>query len=139
MIADFKNKATVEKILGSYRIIAVVGISGKPDRPSFGVASYLQRQGYQIVPVNPKLASVLGEKAYPDLLSIPFEIDVVDIFRKSEEVAAVVDEAIAKEAKAVWMQEGVIDEKSAQKAKDRGLDVVMDMCMLKEHRKKYAV
>jgi len=135
MIEDYKDRKTVEKILGNYRIVAVVGISDKPDRPSFGVASYLQRQGYRIVPVNPRLESVLGEKAYPDIQSIPFEIDVVDIFRKSEEVAPIVDAAIAKKAKAVWMQEGVIDEESAQKARDNGLDAVMDLCMLKEHEK----
>jgi len=135
MIEDYKDRKTVEKILGNYRIVAVVGISDKPDRPSFGVASYLQRQGYRIVPVNPRLKSVLGEKAYPDIQSIPFEIDVVDIFRKSEEVAPIVDAAIAKKAKAVWMQEGVIDEESAQKARDNGLDAVMDLCMLKEHEK----
>jgi len=137
MIEDFKHRDTVEKILGSCRIVAVVGISEKPDRPSFGVASYLQGQGYRIIPVNPRIENVLGVKAYPDLKSIPFEIDIVEIFRKSEEVAPIVDAAIAIKAKAIWMQEGVIDEESAKKAKRAGLDVVMDLCMLKEH-KKYA-
>lgn len=135
MSGDFTGIETVKKILEEYRTIAVVGISDKPERPSFRVASYLQARGYRIVPVNPRLTEVLGEEAYPDLLSIPFEIDVVDIFRRSEDVPPIVDAAIEKGARAVWMQEEVISEESALKAKERGLDVIMDLCMLKEHQK----
>jgi len=138
MIDDFKKAEMAEKILRGYKVVAVVGISDKPDRPSFRVASYLQRQGYTIVPVNPLITRVLGQTSYPDLRSIPFEIEIVDIFRKSEEVAPIVDAAIEKGAKAIWMQEGVIDEESAVKAKNKGLEVVMDLCMLQEHQK-YAV
>lgn len=135
MSDEFTRIETVKKILEDYHTIAVVGISDKPERPSFRVASYLQDRGYRIVPVNPRLTEVLGEEAYPDLLSIPFEIDVVDIFRKSENVPPIVDSAIEKGARAVWMQEGVINEESALKAKKTGLDVIMDLCMLKEHQK----
>jgi predicted CoA-binding protein len=99
------------------------------------VASYLQSQGYRIVPVNPRISRVLGEDAYPDLVSIPFEIEIVDIFRRSEDVPPIVDAAIEKGARAVWMQQGVIDETVAEKAKAAGLDVVMDLCMLQEHEK----
>lgn len=135
MSDEFTRIETVKKILEEYRTIAIVGISDKPERPSFRVASYLQAQGYRIVPVNPRLTEVLGEEAYPDLLSIPFEIDVVDIFRRSEDVPPIVDAAIEKGARAVWMQEEVISEESALKAKETGLDVIMDLCMLKEHKK----
>ncbi|MEE9553196.1 MAG: CoA-binding protein [candidate division Zixibacteria bacterium] len=135
MSGEFKQVETIKKILGDYHTIAVVGLSDKPDRPSYFVASYLQNQGYRIIPVNPRLTEVLGEKAYPDLASVPFEIDIVDIFRKSEDIPPIVDAAIEVGAKAIWMQEGVISEKSAQKAMNEGLDVVMDLCMLKEHRK----
>lgn len=133
MTEEFKDEKVIEKILANYRTVAVVGISDKPERASNGVAFYLQSHGYRIIPVNPMLTSVLGEKAYPDLLSIPGDIEVVDIFRRSDQVAPIVDEAIAKGAKAIWMQEGVVDEVSARKASDHGLDVVMDRCMMKEH------
>jgi len=135
MSPEFQNPETVGKILRDYSTIAVVGISDKPDRPSNRVARYLQMQGYKIIPVNPRVEEVLGEKAYPDLGSIPVPVDVVDIFRKSEEVMPIVEDAIAGGAKAVWMQESVINEAAARKAADSGLDVVMDMCMLKEHQR----
>ncbi len=134
-MSDFKNLDTVKKILRDYRTIAVVGLSDKPDRPSHRVAAYLQSKGYKIVPVNPRISGALGEDAYPDLVSIPFGIDVVDIFRKSEDVPPIVEEAIARGAKAVWLQEGVISPEAAAKAATAGLDVVMDLCMLKEHVK----
>ena len=127
--------STEEKILKSSRIIAVVGLSPKPDRPSYRVASYLKEQGYRIIPVNPQEKEMLGEPSYPDLGSIPEPVDVVDIFRRSEEVPAIVEEAIKIGAKAVWMQEGVINEKAAAKAREAGLLVVMDKCMLKEHQR----
>lgn len=124
-----------EKILKSSRIIAMVGVSPKPDRPSFKVASYLKEQGYKIIPVNPRAKEVLGEPTYPDLSSIPESVDVVDIFRRSEEVPGIVEEAIKVGAKAVWMQEGVINEEAAARARQGGLLVVMDRCMLKEHQR----
>ena len=124
-----------KKILNSSRVVAVVGLSPKPDRPSHQVARYLKKNGYKIIPVNPKAAEILGEVGYPDLSSVPEPVDVVDIFRRSEEVPAIVEEAIKIGAKAVWMQEGVVNEEAAARAKEAGLLVVMDRCMLKEHRK----
>lgn len=124
-----------EEILNSSRVVAVVGLSPNPDRPSHGVASYLKKQGYRIIPVNPQAREILGEVCYPDLASIPEPVDVVDIFRRSEEVPAIVEEAIKIGAKAIWMQEGVINKEAAVRAKEAGLLVVMDRCMLKEHQK----
>lgn len=123
-----------EEILKSSRVVAVVGLSDNPERPSNRVARYLKAQGYKVIPVNPAVKEVLGEVAYPDLISIPEPVDVVDIFRKSEDVPPIVEEAIKIGAKAVWMQEGVISEVAAQQAREAGLKVVMDRCMLKEHR-----
>jgi hypothetical protein len=125
----------IENILKESKIIAVVGISEKPERPSYRVAEYLQSKGYKIVPVNPKIKEVLGEKGYPDLKSIPIKVDVVDIFRKSENIPPIVEDAIKIGAKTVWMQEGIVNEEAAKRAKDAGLKVVMDKCMLKEHKK----
>jgi predicted CoA-binding protein len=123
------------EILQQSRTIAVVGLSSKRFRPSYGVTEYMQRAGYRIIPVNPEESEVLGEKSYPDLDSVPDEIDVVDIFRRSEFVPEVVEAAIRKGAKAIWMQEGVIHEEAARRAVGAGLDVVMDRCILKEHRR----
>ncbi|HEY7389688.1 MAG TPA: CoA-binding protein [Bryobacteraceae bacterium] len=123
------------EILQSARTIAVVGLSGKRYRPSYGVAEYLQRSGYRIIPVNPEETEVLGEKCYPDLDSVPGPVDVVDIFRRSEFVPEIVEAAIRKGAKAVWMQEGVIHEEAASRAREAGLAVVMDRCILKDHRR----
>jgi predicted CoA-binding protein len=124
----------VERIMNSSRTIAVVGLSSKPDRPSYRVASYLKEQGYKIIPVNPTENHILGEVCYPDLSSIPESVDVVDIFRRSEDVPSLVEEAIRIGAKAVWMQEGVTNEEAANRAGEAGLMVIMDKCMLKEHR-----
>ncbi len=124
-----------EKILKTYQTVAVVGLSPKSDRPSFRVASYLKEHGYRIIPVNPQAKEILSEICYPDLTSIPEPIEVVDVFRSSEQVPAVVEEAIKVEAKAVWMQEGVINEEAAARAKEAGLLVVMNKCMRKEHLK----
>ena len=124
-----------EEILTSSRVVAVVGLSPKPDRPSYGVASYLQGKGYKIIPVNPGAEEILGVPSYPDLSSVPEPVDVVDIFRRSEDVPAIVEEAIKIGAKAVWMQEGVINDEAATRAEKAGLRVVMDRCMLKEHQK----
>ena len=123
-----------EKILNSSRTVAVVGLSLKPDRPSYKVASYLKEQGYRIIPVNPTEKEILGEPCYPDLASVPMSIDVVNIFRRSADVPPLVEEAIKIGAKAVWMQEGVINEEAANRAREAGLMVVMDKCMLKEHQ-----
>ena len=127
--------STEEEILKFSRVVAVVGLSPKPDRPSYNVASYLKENGYKIIPVNPKAGEILGEVCYPDLSSIPGAVDAVDIFRRTEEVPAIVEETIKIGAKAVWMQEGVINEQAAARAKAAGLLVVMDKCMLKEHQK----
>jgi predicted CoA-binding protein len=124
-----------EKILNSSQTVAIVGLSPKPDRPSYKVASYLKEQGYKVIPVNPTKNEMLGETCYPDLASIPEPVDVVDIFRRSEEVLPIVKEAIQIGAKAVWMQEGVINEEAAARARKAGLMVAMDRCMRKEHRK----
>ena len=123
----------IEKIIRESRNIAVVGISNKLGRPSLTVASYLKGQGYRIIPVNPTIQDVNGEKCYPDLSSIPEKVDVLDIFRKPADVLPVVEEAVRVGAKAVWMQEGIVNEEAARKAREAGLQVVMDKCMLKEH------
>ncbi len=128
-------ETNIERILREARTIAVVGLSPRPDRPSFGVAEYLQQQGYRIIPVNPTVDQVLGEKSYPDLKSVPEKIDVVDIFRRAEDVPPVVEEAIQVGARAIWMQEGIINEAAAARARLAGLDVVMDRCMMKEHQR----
>jgi uncharacterized protein len=125
--------AAIPDLLRSSRTIAVVGLSGKKFRPSYGVAEYMQSQGYRIIPVNPNESEVLGEKTYRSLEDIPEHIDIVDIFRRSEFVGPIVDSAIRVGANAVWMQEGVVHEEAAQKARDAGLVVVMDRCILKEH------
>jgi len=124
---------TIPDLLRSSRVIAVVGLSGKKFRPSYGVAEYMQREGYRIIPVNPNETEVLGEKAYARLEDVPERIDIVDIFRRSEFVMPLVESAIRVGAKAVWMQEGVEDEEAAKKAREAGLFVVMDRCILKEH------
>jgi predicted CoA-binding protein len=125
---------TVEAIL-NYRNIAVVGISDDPERPSHYVADFLARHGYNIIPVNPKLTEWEGKKCYPDLISIPVKVDVVDIFRRPEAVTPIVEEAIAIKASAVWMQEGIVNEEAAAKAREAGIEVVMDKCMMKEYRR----
>ena len=126
---------TIERILKHSKTIAVVGLSPNPTRPSHSVARYLQSQGYRIIPVNPTIEEVLGETSYPNLASIPGTVDVVDIFRLAAHVPAIVEEAIAKGAQAVWMQEGIVHEDAAATAREAGLMVVMDRCMLKEHRR----
>ena len=125
----------ISTILDSARTIAVVGMSGKRYRPSYGVAEYMKRSGYRIIPVNPYETEVLGERCYPDLVSVPGPIDIVDIFRRSEYVPEIVESDIQIGAKTVWMQEGVIHEEAAERARNAGLKVVMDRCTLKEHRK----
>jgi predicted CoA-binding protein len=126
---------TVEEILNKSRTVAVVGLSANPERPSHIVASYLKEKGYKIIPVNPGEKTILGETSYPDLTSIPEKVDVVDIFRRSEDVPPIVREAIKTGAKAVWMHEGVINKEAAAEARKAGLKVVMDKCMRKEYIK----
>lgn len=123
----------IQKILLECRTIAVVGLSSNPARPSNRVAAYMEAQGYRVIPVNPNETTVLGEPSYPSLAALPGPIDLVNIFRKSEEVLPIVDEAIARGAKAIWMQEGVVNEEAAERARQAGLLVVMDRCCLKDH------
>lgn len=125
----------IPDVLQSARTIAVVGLSSKRYRPSYGVAEYMQRSGYRIIPVNPMETEVLGEKSYASLDDVPEPIDIVDIFRRSEYVPDIVEAAIRVHAKCVWMQEDVIHEDAAQRAYQAGLTVVMDRCILKEHRR----
>jgi predicted CoA-binding protein len=125
----------IPELLKDSHTIAVVGLSSNPMRPSNGVAEYLKRAGYRVIPVNPNEQEVLGEKCYGSLEEVPEKIDMVDIFRRSEYVPEIVESAIKVGAKAVWMQEGVIHERAARRARQAGLEVVMDRCTLKEHRK----
>ena len=127
----------IKKILSNFKTVAVVGISPKEDRPSYIVASYLKSKGYRIIPVRPDGDKILGEKVYRSMAEIPkeIEVEVVDIFRKSEDVPPIVDEAVQRGAKAVWMQEGVIHKEAGEKAEKAGLKVVMDRCMKKEHQR----
>ena len=123
----------IAAILKNYRVVAVVGLSPEPDRPSYRVAAYLQQHGYRIVPVNPGCTEILGEKCYPGLKDIPFPVEIVDIFRKVEAIPAIVAEAIAIGAKVVWMQLGLVEPGAARQARAAGLEVVMDRCLKIEH------
>ncbi len=126
---------TIEELLRTARTIAVVGLSGKKYRPSYGVSEYMQRAGYRIIPINPCEAEVLGEKSYPSLSEVAEKIDIVDIFRRSEFVPEIVEQAIRAGARAVWMQEGVVHQPAAERARAAGLIVIMDRCILKDHRR----
>ena len=125
--------AEIRDLLRATHTIAIVGLSDKPDRASYHVAAYLQQHGYRIIPINPAVTEVLGEKSYATLRDVPEKIDLVDIFRKPDAVPALVDEAIAIGAKGMWMQEGIVHNAAADKARAAGLTVVMDRCTLKEH------
>ena len=135
-VLEINSSESIRRILDECRTIAVVGLSSSSWRPSHGVAAYMKRVGYRIIPVNPNETEVLGEKAHASLGDLSGPIDLVDIFRRSEEAGAAVDAAIAIGAKAVWLQEGVIDEAAAQRALNAGLLVVMDRCWLKEHARR---
>ena len=124
-----------ERLLRESKIIAVVGLSPNPERASYQVACYLKEKGYTIVPVNPGCAEILGGKCYPSLSAVPGPVDVVNIFRASEYAGPIVEEAIGKKARAVWMQLGVVNERAAARASAAGLTVVMDKCMMQEHKK----
>lgn len=125
----------MREILLSAKTIASVGLSSNQEKESYWIASYLKDQGYRIIPVNPTVSEIFGEKAYPDLESVPEKIDVVQVFRKPEDVPPIVDDAIQVGAKVVWMQEGIRHEEAAQKAREAGLQVVMDACMRSTHRR----
>jgi hypothetical protein len=138
-IGAFGKKAgadPITEILRTYKTIAVVGLSSNPMRPSFSVTEYMQSAGYRTIPVNPNEKEVLGEKSYARLEDVPEEIEIVDIFRRAEEVAGVVESAIRIGAKVVWMQLGVENEAAGERARVAGLTVVMDACILVEHRKR---
>ncbi len=130
---EINNPEIIQKILDDCRTIAIVGLSSDPSRPSHGVASYMRSRGYKVIAVNPNESAVFGDKAYASLAEVPDKIDLVDVFRRSSEAGVAVDEAIALGAKAVWLQEGVIDDAAARRAQEAGLLVVMDRCWLKEH------
>lgn len=129
------NDKVLREILLSTKTIASVGLSSNREKESYGIAAYLKEQGYQVIPVNPTASEILGEKTYPDLESVPLKIDVVQVFRKPEDVPPVVEEAIKVGAKVVWMQEGIVHEAAAQRATEAGLQVVMDACMRSTHRR----
>jgi predicted CoA-binding protein len=124
----------IAELLKRSKTIAVVGLSNNPLRPSYGVSAYMQTNGYRIIPVNPKIRGALGEKAYPSLLDVPEKIDIVNIFRRPEFVDEAVDQAIQLKVPAIWMQEEVVNEKAAEKARKAGIFVVMDRCILKDHK-----
>ena len=130
---QINDPEAIRRILEECRTIAVVGLSSNPMRPSNGVASYMKRQGYRVIPVNPNEREVFGERAYQTLADVPEPFDLVDVFRRPEEAGAAVDEALRLGAKAVWLQEGVIDRRAAERAVAAGLLVVMDRCWLKDH------
>ena len=144
MVVPNLSQTEIKEILTKYKVVAVVGLSRDADKPSHEVASYLQRHGYRIVPVNPFADKILGEKSYPSLLDLPTELQeavkVVDVFRRSEDVPPVVEQAIQLKKQhgkplAVWMQKGIVNEEAAEKARQAGLTVVMDRCMMVEHRR----
>ncbi len=128
---------SITSILERYKTLAVVGLSSKATRPSYGVASYMKAHGYRVIPVNPNEQRVLGKKAYATLEEVPEPVEVVVVFRKPECVPAVVESAIRKGAKVIWMQEGVTHEEAARRARQAGLEVVQDRCILKEHAKRF--
>ena len=136
-MVSFSQADPVTELLKRAKTIAVVGLSDNPMRPSYGVSAYMQTHGYRIIPVNPRIESCLGEKAYTSLLEVPEKIDIVDIFRRPEFVEEVVDQAIQLRIPAIWMQEGVIHEKAGEKARKAGMFVIMDRCILKEHRARF--
>jgi len=127
----------IDWILSNYKVVAIVGVSDKPERDSYVVAKYLHENGYKIIPVNPNISSLFGLKAYPNLTAVPENVEIVDIFRKPEVVPDIVKEAIAKGAKVIWMQKGIVNNAAAEEARKHGLKVVMDRCMMVEHRARF--
>lgn len=136
-MASLPKPDPIREVLLRAKTIAVVGLSDSPLRPSHGVSAYMQAQGYKIIPVNPMISEALGEKSYPSLSDVPEKIDIVNIFRRSVFVEEIVDQTIKLGIPAVWMQEEVINEKAAEKARQAGIFVAMDLCILKEHRARF--
>jgi uncharacterized protein len=136
-LASLPQSDPIAELLRRAKTIAVVGLSTNPLRPSHGVSAYMQSHGYRIIPVNPQIEECLGERAYASLLEVPERIDIVNIFRRPEFVEEVVDQAIQLKVPAIWMQEDVVNEKAAEKARNTGILVVMDRCILKEHQLRY--
>jgi uncharacterized protein len=137
MILPTNQADEIAELLKRARNIAVVGLSSSPLRPSHGVSAYMQTHGYHIIPVNPEISEALGEKAYASLADVPAKIDIVNIFRRPEYVDEIVDAAIALKVPAIWMQEDVVNQRAAEKAREAGIFVVMDRCILKEHRARF--
>ena len=133
----FPLRDAIGTILEQYKTLVLVGLSSKPSRPSCGVAAYLQSRGYRVIPVNPNETSVLGERAYASLEDVPETLDVVVIFRRRQHVPAIVESAIRRRARVIWMQEGVTHDKAAARARSAGLEVFQDRCILKEHAKRF--
>jgi predicted CoA-binding protein len=127
----------IHDLLAKAKTIAVVGLSDNPLRPSHGVSAYMQAQGYDVIPVNPAITEALGQKAYPSLAEVPVQIDIVNVFRRPEFVDEIVDAAIRLQVPVLWMQEGVVNEAAAARARAAGIYVVMDRCILKEHRARF--
>jgi uncharacterized protein len=136
-MASLPQSDPITELLKRSKTIAVVGLSNSPLRPSHGVSAYMQTQGYRIIPVNPEITDVLGETAYPSLLDVSEKIDIVNIFRRPEFVGEIVDQAIQLKVPAIWMQEDVVNEQAAEKARKHGILVIMDRCILKEHRARF--
>ena len=136
-MASHPHADSIRELLQRSKTIAVVGLSHSPMRPSYGVSAYMQSRGYKIIPVNPTIDETLGETSYPALRNVPEKIDIVNIFRRPEYVEEIVDQAIELKVPAIWMQEGVINQKAAEKAEKAGIFVVMDLCILKEHRARF--
>ena len=137
-MASLPRLDPITNLLKRSKTIAVVGLSNSPLRPSHGVAAYMQTQGYRIIPVNPQIDEALGEKSYPSLMDVPERIDIVNIFRRPDAVEEIVDQAIELKVPMIWMQETVINERAATKARQAGIFVVMDQCILKEHHARFA-
>ncbi len=139
--SGLKQSDPIHELLARAKTIAVVGQSERPMRPSHGVSAYMQAAGYRIIPVNPGIREALGEKSYPSLLEIPADavktIDLVDVFRRPEYVDEIVEQVIQLKIPAIWLQEGVINERAAEKARNAGIFVVVDLCVLKEHRARF--
>lgn len=136
-MSSVPNSDPIWELLSRAKTIAVVGLSDSPLRPSYGVSAYMQAQGYKIIPVNPVITEALGERSYASLLDVPENVDIVNVFRRPEFVDEIVQQAIQLKAPAIWMQEGVVNEAAAAKARRSGIFVAMDLCILKEHKARF--
>jgi predicted CoA-binding protein len=131
---SYATRSDIDEVLQRYRSIAIVGLSGNPEKDSYRVANYMKENGYRVIPVNPNYRTIIDEECYPSLLDVPDRLEIVNIFRKPETVAEIVDQAILKNASAIWMQEGIVSDPAAEKAREAGLKVIMDRCIMVEHR-----